>query len=439
MGRLLKNGIIVTQNENRDIIKGDILIENDTIVDIASQIDPKNHQIHNFENLVITPGFIQSHIHLCQTLFRNIADNLSLLDWLEKYILLLENAHTEESLRASVQLGIAELLLGGTTCILDMGSPKYQEIIFQEIAHSGIRGTSGMVMMDISLRDSGKSTDRILEMTEELITNWHNKENNRIKYALSPRFIPTCTNKLLEGVKALSEKFDLVIHSHAAENQQEVVLVKSQTGVLPVNHFVKMGLASSKLSLAHCVWLTAEEIELLSEHKINVLHCPTANLKLGSGIAPIPDFLVKNINVSLGSDGAACNNNLDMFQEMRLCALIQKPLRGPDSLSAQTVFDMATIGGAKSLDLSRQIGSLEIGKKADLVILNLNKVHSIPADDIYSQIVYSGKSSNVLHVMVDGSWQVFDQKLQKYEEIEVIKKSWYYIYKMLDDLKFSKT
>jgi cytosine/adenosine deaminase-related metal-dependent hydrolase len=439
MGLLLKHGNVITQNDNRDIINGDILIEEGNIINIASEIEPKGHDVYNFENLVIAPGFVQSHIHLCQTLFRNIADNLPLMEWLNNYILPLEAAHTKKSLQSAVQLGLAELLLGGTTCILDMGHSRYQEIIFQEMVYSGIRGASGMVMMDIGKSGSENKTDRVLVQTEELIGNWHKKENHRISYALAPRFIPSCSSKLLKGVKSLAEKYDLIIHSHASENQQEVALVKSQTGVSPVHYFVNTGLSEFTLSLAHCVWLTREEIDLLSKYNINVLHCPSANLKLGSGIAPIPEYLSKNINVSLGSDGAACNNNLDMFQEMRLSALIQKPFRGPDSLPAQKVFDMATLGGARSLNLSHQIGSLEVGKKADLVVFNFNKVHSIPADDIYSQIVYSGKSENIRHVMIDGIWQVYNQKLQKYEENEVIKKSWYYIYKMLDNLKISLT
>jgi len=281
-----------------------------------------------------------------------------------------------------------------------------------------------MVMMDRGDHSYKYELNEILKTTESLIKTWHQSSNSRIQYALAPRFAPSCSQQLWEGVKSIAEENDLIIHSHSSENKKEWQLVKDITGYSNIEFFVKSGLASPKLCLAHCIWVSEEEIDLIADTGINVLHCPTANLKLGSGIAPVPRFVEKGVNIALGSDGAACNNNLDIFQEMRLAALIQKPQNGVKSTSANIILDMATLGGAKALGLEDQIGSIEVGKKADLTILNLNKVHCIPADDIYSQIVYSANASNVKHVMIDGKWTVFDHQLTNLKEEDVISTVW---------------
>lgn len=424
MGKLLKNGLIITQNSKREILQADLLIEGNGIQKIAPNLSPKGHEIFNIDGMLVTPGFVQSHIHLCQTLFRNLADDLELLDWLEKRIWPLEMAHNENSLRASAQLGLAEVMLGGVTSILDMGNGKHQEVIFEEMTSSGIRGFSGMVMMDTGNQSYKQDTEEVLQETEKYIEKWHQSQNGRIGYALAPRFVPSCSPKLWNAVQILSKEFNLIIHTHSSENKRECQLVKELTGFSNVEYFVHKKLASPKLCLAHCIWVSEEETDMLAGWGIKVLHCPTANLKLGSGIAPIPRFLEKEINVSLGSDGAPCNNNLDIFQEMRMAALIQKPTAGVNSTSATQIFDMATINGAKALGLEEQIGSLEIGKKADLVVLNLNKVHTIPADDIYSQIVYSTRASDVQHVMIDGKWVVYDQKLKNYSIEKIKTQAW---------------
>lgn len=424
MGLLLKNALIITQNAGKDLFTGDILVERDIISQIGKDIPATGQKVYQFDGLVLAPGFIQSHVHLCQTLFRNLSDDLELLEWLRQNIWPLEMSHDEESLRASARLGLVELLLNGTTCILDMGNARDQEIIFQEMADSGIRGSSGMVMMDAGEQSYQQETNQLIASTGALIEEWHNSHEGRIQYALAPRFVLSCSPKLWKEVKKLSDKFDLIIHSHSSENKTEWQEIKRLTGYSNLEYFVRNNLASPRLCLAHCIWVSPKEIQMLADYHINVLHCPSANLKLGSGIAPIPEFLEKGVNVSLGSDGAACNNNLDIFNEMRLAAFIQKPRLGVTSISAEEVFDMATIGGAKSLGLSDKIGSIEPGKKADLVVLDLNKVHSIPADDIYAQIVYSSKASSVQHVMVDGKWLVYDQKVQSYSEKQIIEDAW---------------
>jgi 5-methylthioadenosine/S-adenosylhomocysteine deaminase len=425
MGILLKNGLIITQNSNRDVFSGDILIQGNHISKIGIDLPEGNHEVLHLDRMVVSPGFVQSHVHLCQTLFRNLSDDLELLDWLENHIWPMENAHNEDSLRISARLGLAEMLLSGTTAILDMGNGNFQDIIFQEMASSGIRGLSGMVMMDMGDQPYKRKTADILQDSEALINKWHNTHDGRIHYALAPRFVPSCSMELWNGVKKLSDDYQLIIHTHSSENRTEWKIVKNQTGYSNVEFFVRKHLASPRLCLAHCIWLEKQEFGMLSDYGINVLHCPSANLKLGSGIAPIPEFIKRKINVSLGSDGAACNNNLDIFHEMRLAALIQKPHAGVKATPALTVFDMATLGGSRSLGLQEYIGSLEEGKKADLVILNLNKVHSIPADDIYSQIVYSGKAADVVHVMINGKWIVSEGQLNTIDHDTLISQSWY--------------
>ncbi len=432
MGILLKNSLIVTQNANRDIFRGDILIENDRIRRIEKDIPPDHHDVYDLSDLVVIPGLIQTHIHLCQTLFRNLADDLELLDWLEKRIWPFEMAHNEESLRISAQLGLAELMLNGTTTILDMGNGQFQQVIFEEMERSGIRGFSGLVMMDQGDQPYKLSTEDNLKTTEALIKRWHGTANGRIQYALAPRFVPTCSKELWKGVRTLSQKYGLLIHTHSSENQKEWQLVKEKTGYTNIEFFVENELASERLCLAHCIWVSDQEVEMLAQHRIKVLHCPSSNLKLGSGIAPIPLYLKKNITVSLGSDGAPCNNNLDIFWEMRLASLIHKPRFGVTSTTAQQIFDLATVGGARTLGMEQQIGSLEAGKKADLVVLDLNKVHCIPADNIYSQIVYSAKSSDVLHVMIDGKWTVFNKSLIPYSRKKLVKDSWTQIHQLFE-------
>lgn len=435
MGILLKNVFIVTQNSNRDILTGDVLVEDDRIQEVSARIPEVNHEVVDLTGKVLIPGLIQTHVHLCQTLFRNLADDLELLDWLEKRIWPFEMAHDADSLRASARLGLAELLLGGTTTILDMGNGTNQDVIFSEMAASGIRGFSGKVMMDQGSQPYKEATEVSLTESERLIGKWHGAENGRLHYALAPRFVPSCSLDLWQGVKALSDQYGLIIHTHSSENRKEWQLVKETTGYSNVEFFFRHGLASSRLNLAHCIWVSDDEIRMMKESQVNVLHCPSANLKLGSGIAPVPEFLKEGINVSLGADGAPCNNNLDIFMEMRLAALIQKPHRGVRSTSANQIFDMATLGGARALGLQDEIGSIETGKKADLVVLDLNKVHAIPADNIYSQIVYSAHASDVQHVMIDGKWTVWNRELQNDSYAQIVTDTWQQIQKLFNRIK----
>ncbi len=408
--------MIVTVNSKSEVFRGDLLIENDSIKQIGKSIDLIDVPVFDASDYIITPGFIQTHVHLCQTLFRNLADDLSLLDWLQKKIWPFEGKHTPDTLRLSAELGITELLLGGTTTILDMGTVHHTEVIFEEIEKSGIRAFCGKTMMDhnSTINSLRESTNQAIESSCKLLEKFHNKADGRIKYAFAPRFALSCSEDLLKEVGALAEKYKVIYHTHASENKKEIELVRERFGKRNIEYFDSIGITGPNLCLAHCVWLSENERNLLKETNTKVLHCPSANLKLGSGVAPIPDYLKSGINVSLGSDGAPCNNNMDIFTEMRLAALIQKPHYGAKAMPAETVFKMATIDGAKALGLEKQIGSLEKNKKADVAFIKINQVQTIPFENVYSKIVYATQSNSIDHLIINGNWVVKDRKLFHY-------------------------
>jgi 5-methylthioadenosine/S-adenosylhomocysteine deaminase len=410
---LIKNAHIVTMNSALDFFKGDILVSVNRIEKIAENIPSSNLDVFDAEGFIVTPGLIQTHIHLCQTLFRNLADDLSLLDWLKEKIWPFEAAHKPETLRLSVQLGLSELLKSGTTTILDMGTVHHQDVIFEELISSGIRAFAGKTMMDYGEIPDGlnEKTHHSIDESLRLLKKWDNSANGRIRYAFAPRFAISCSDELLIETGRLAKEYNTLFHTHASENQGELELVKKRFGLRNIEVFDKLGFAKENLCLAHCIWLDENEKQLLKAQQIKVLHCPSSNLKLGSGIAAIPEYLKRGIHVSIGADGAPCNNNLDIFNEMRLAALIQKPKFGPQAMPALDVFKLATINGAETLGLRNEIGSLEIGKKADLTFIKLNQVHSIPFDNIYSKLVYSTQANDVEHVMVDGQWIVKDRKV----------------------------
>ncbi|KAA3611320.1 MAG: 5'-deoxyadenosine deaminase [Calditrichaeota bacterium] len=415
---LIKNAQIVTMNPSFDFFKGDILVSENRIEQVSKNIPAQGYDVFDAEGYVVTPGLIQTHIHLCQTLFRNLADDLSLLDWLKEKIWPFEAAHQPETLRLSAQLGLSELLKSGTTTILDMGTVQHQDVIFEELVKSGIRAFAGKTMMDYGKIPDGlnEDTHNSIDESVRLLKKWDGSGNGRIRYAFAPRFAVSCSDELLIETGRLAKEHNTLFHTHASENPDELDMVKKRFGLRNVEVFDKLGFARENLCLAHCIWLDENEKQLLKAQEIKVLHCPSSNLKLGSGIAAIPDFLKRGIKVSIGADGAPCNNNLDVFMEMRLAALIQKPTNGPQAMPAQDVFKLATINGAETLGLKDQIGSIEIGKKADLTFIKLNQVHSIPFDNIYSKLVYSTQANDVEHVMIDGQWIVRDKKVKTIDE-----------------------
>lgn len=372
--------------------------------------------------LVLLPGLIQAHIHLCQTLFRGLADDLVLENWLAKRIWPLEAAHTDETVYWSAMLGAAELLLGGTTAILDMETVRHTAAAFRALEVIGIRATAGKCLMDAESNPAGlrEPTDAALREAADLCARWHGAAGGRLRYCYAPRFVPSCTGPLLRAVSDLAERHDAVVHTHAAETPVELELVKRATGRDEITYLDSVGVAGPRAALAHCVWVDHEAIGQLARAGTNVVHCPSSNLKLGSGIAPIPEMLAAGCRVAIGADGAPCNNRLDAFTELRLAALIQKPRLGPESLPAAGALELATLGGARALGLESEIGSIEPGKRADLIALDLSGPHVQPEEaDLISRIVYSARAADVRHVFVDGKAVVRDRKLTTADEEEI--------------------
>ncbi len=368
-----------------------------------------NSPVVDARHCVAIPGFVQGHVHLCQTLFRGMADDLELLDWLGRKIFPLEAAHDERSVYASALLGIAELIRSGTTTILDMGTVRHEEEIVRAVGETGLRAFVGKAMMDINdacpqLRETAAEA---LGSTRRLAERWHNSYEGRVRYAAAPRFLLSCTDGLMQAAHEMTASFDgMLFHTHASENRGEIAAVRARCAMENIEYLDHLGVLGARSVLAHCVHVNEREVDILASTGSAVAHCPSSNLKLGSGIAPVPHFHSRGIALALGADGAPCNNSLNMFMEMRLASLIQKPVHGPLAMPARLVFEMATSGGARALGMGGEIGSLDAGRKADIVLLDLRQVWNPvdPGGDVYSAIVYSAGPENVDSVMIDGAW-----------------------------------
>jgi cytosine/adenosine deaminase-related metal-dependent hydrolase len=423
---LICNATVVTMNPSREILApADVLIQGDRIAQVGRRLSAKAppHRVLDATGLVVLPGLIHGHLHACQTLFRNQADGLELLSWLRQRIWPMEAAHDERSMRASADLTFAELMKSGSTAALDMGAVHHTDAIFESARDCGFRLTGGKAMMDFGddLHSALKeTTSASLAESARLIDAWHGSQGNRLRYALAPRFALSCTEELLRASAALARERSVRLHTHASENAAECEAVRRRTGKDNVEYLHSVGISGKDVALAHCVWLRPEEHRILSETGTHVCHCPSANLKLASGLARIPELLNQGVNVCLGADGAACNNNLDIFTEMRLAALIHKPRAGPAAMPPARILEMATLGGAKLLGLEGEIGSIEPGKRADLAVLDLAAAHTAPNGDLLSRIVYSAHASDVRHVVIDGKVVVRHRELLTLDERAVL-------------------
>ncbi|MBT9152731.1 MAG: 5-methylthioadenosine/S-adenosylhomocysteine deaminase [Firmicutes bacterium] len=406
MSILFKNALVVTMNERREVFTGQVYVEGNRIVEVNGNREEAD-KVVDATGQALIPGLIQPHIHLCQTIFRGCADDMELLDWLKLRIWPLEGAHDADSIYYSALLGCGELFQGGTTAIIDMETVHHTDSALQAITDCGMRAVAGKVMMDWGRsvpQTLLEDTDSSVRESVRLLERWHNTAGGRLHYAFSPRFVVSCTEELLVRVRDLSRHYGVMVHTHASENRGEISLVERERGMQNVRYLAHLGLTGPRLVLAHCIHVDDSELDILAASGTKVVHCPSSNLKLGSGIAPIPKMLEKAVDVSIAADGAPCNNNLDMFHEMRLAALIQKPIYGPTAMPAIKIFEMATLGGAKAMGLEDEIGSIEVGKKADLALVSLAGLHNSPAHavDSYAQLVYQLKSNDVLLTMVDG-------------------------------------
>lgn len=420
---LIKNGTLLTMDERDTIRRGDLLLRDGQIASLGESGRAADVVI-DAAGCAVLPGFVQTHIHLCQTLFRGAADDLSLLDWLKKRVWPMEAAHTAASIKAAARLGIAELLKGGTTCALTMETVNHTEEVFQVVEESGFRATVGKCMMDKGDDvPAGLHEDLESSIAESLalLAKWHGRAEGRIRFCFAPRFALSCTPTLLARVAQLAKEHQVMVHTHASENRHECALVESETGYRNVAYLHSLGLSGRHVVLAHCVHLDEAEFETLAATQTNVAHCPSSNQKLGSGIAEVKRMLELGISVSLGADGAACNNRLDMFTEMRSMSLLQKALHGPEALPARQALRLATIGGARALGLDHEIGTLEPGKRADVIVVNLDSLHASPrANDPASVLVYSAQPADVKCVVIDGRLVMNDRKLLTLQEESVM-------------------
>lgn len=421
---LIKGGSVITMDERDSIVSGDLLVSDGKIQDIAGDKTHQTDVVIDARGCVVLPGFVQTHIHLCQTLFRGAADDLSLIDWLKKRIWPMEAAHSVESIRASARLGIAELIKGGTTCALTMETVNHTEAVFQVVDETGFRATVGKCMMDKGDEvpaELHEKTEASVQESLALLEAWHGRADGRIRFCFAPRFAISCTPELLSKVARLARERGVMVHTHASENRNECAMVEQSTGFRNITYLDSLGLTGRHVALAHCVHLDDDEFATLKRTHTNVVHCPSSNLKLGSGIAPVRRMLEEGISVSLGADGAACNNRLDMFTEMRTAALLQKALHGPEVLPAKRALRMATIDGARALGLGEEIGSLEVGKRADVIVVRMDSLRSTPQPtDLASAIAYSLQASDVETVIIDGQLVMLKGKLLTLDEPSVL-------------------
>jgi cytosine/adenosine deaminase-related metal-dependent hydrolase len=408
---VLRGGTLITVDASRRVFSGDLLLEGGRIValDVALPT-PAGARVLDVSGCAVMPGLVQAHTHVCQTLCRGAADDLPLLAWLKDRVWPYEAALDEPAMRAAARLAAAELLLSGTTAILDMGTVHETDALADELARCGLRATLGKAMMDdgqgvpARLRET---TQASLDESDALARRWSGAADDRLRYAYAPRFVLSCTEALLHEVAA-RVRAGARLHTHASEQLAECELVRAERGNDNLAYLGGLGLVGPRSAFAHCVHPTLAERHLLAQRGGHVVHCPSSNLKLGSGIAPIPEMLMEGISVALGADGAPCNNNLDGFIELRLAALLHKHRAGTASLPAMLALELATLGGARAIGREDELGSLQPGKHADVIVLDLMTPHGAPSPDPVSQVVYGAQSRDVRHVFVDGRQLVAD-------------------------------
>ena len=355
----------------------------------------------------VLPGFVQAHLHLCQTLRRNGPEDLPLLPWLERHVWPGEAAHDAETMLVAARLGLAECLSSGVTAVLDMGSVRHSDSLFRAAARAGIRYTGGNVLMDdpeTAPEALRASAEEGLAETERLLADWHGRERGRLRVAVQPRFAVTCTQRLLRRAAELAVEKGLTIHTHASESREECELVRRRSGTDNVAYLDRVGLLTPRTCIAHAVHTGEREWRTLADRQTAVAHCPSSNLRLASGVCPAPEMRRAGVRVALGSDGAACNDLLDLFREIRLAALLPRARASSDRITSFEALRMATWDGARALGLPGPEG-LVPGGRADLVILDPEAGWTLPvewAGEPYGTVVHGMGRENVFATIVDG-------------------------------------
>ncbi len=409
---LIRQATLVTVNATDEVLEqADLAIAGDKIVGVGSA--PPGFvpdRVLEGRDRIVLPGLINTHTHLSMTLMRNYADDLAFWPWLLERIKPLEDHLVPEDVRVGARLGIAELIRGGTTCFHDMYF--HLDEVADEVAGAGLRARLCGALFD----NSGRG-EHLLRAAVELHDDWHGKASGRVTVALAPHSAYLCSPPYLREILQEARRLQCGLHIHVAETEREVGDSRERYGVTPVQHLAELGCFRVPTVAAHGIYVDAVDCRLLREGRVSIAHNPGSNLKLANGIAPVQMLLDEGINVSLGTDGAASNNNLNLFEEMHLAALLQKWLRrDAEALPARQVLRMATIRGAEALGLDASIGSLEVGKQADIIIVDAAQPHLAPRHDPVALLVYSAQAADVCTVLVDGRILMENRELKTLDE-----------------------
>lgn len=430
MKTLVKNIDIITMDaDNHRYENGAILYDGDTIEYVGAfselagsiELDIGQIKVVDGKGMLALPGFINAHTHIVMTAFRGFADNMPLWEWLTEKIWPMEDRLMAEDAYWLSLLGAAEMISAGVTTFSDMY--MFTSDIAKAVSDSGMRA-----VISRGLTGPDEQMQQRLSDVEEL-AKWQNRAEGRITMMIGPHSVYTCTPEFLGTCRQLAEKYDAGIHIHLAETSKEVDDCIREYGNTPVEHLYKLGFFNLPVTAAHCVHVNENDMDLMAKYNVKAVHCPSSNMKLASGFAPVDEMLKRGITVSLGTDGAASNNNLSILKEMSVAALIAKGYTGnPKSLPARTAVEMATKMGAKAVMLEDKIGSLEAGKKADIQLIDTNSPHYYPKEDLLVHLVYSGNSSDADTVIINGKIVMQGRKLttieltRVYQEVEKIVK-----------------
>ena len=405
MDLFISGGTVVTMDaEFRVIEDGGVAIEGDVITEVGKRVDlePKSRGVKktiDARGTLVLPGMINGHAHAAMSLFRGVAEDHSLDDWLQRYIFPAEARNvTEDFVFWGTRLGVLEMLRGGVTTYADMY--YFEDVVARVTKEAGMRGVLGETILDFAAPDH-KTPAAALAYTQKYIERWNG--DPLITPAVAPHSIYTLSTETLKSAGALARANGVPILMHIAEAPFESERSRAQHGGSPVNYLERIGLLGGDVVGAHCVWVDAMDIATLLRRGVGTVHNPSSNMKLASGVMPVVDLLTAGVPVGLATDSAASNNNQDLFQEMNVAAKLQKVTRmDPRALPARQVVEMATIGGARALHLDKQIGSLEVGKQADVVLIGTGATHSTPMYNVYSQLVYALNAHDVLTVVIAG-------------------------------------
>lgn len=418
---IIKGGTIVTMDGSHRVIdQGGIAIKSGRIIEVGrtADIDRKYaaREVLNAAGKVVIPGLINGHTHVPMTLFRGIADDLDLQEWLTKYIFPAEAKNvSEDFVRVGTRLGLAEMIRSGTTTYCDMY--YFEDAVADETFKAGMRGVLGETVIDFPVADN-KTYDEGLAYSERFIKKW--KGNALIVPAIAPHAPYTVSEDHLKAARSLSDKLGAPIVIHISETKREVDDSLKSKGASPVDYLNRIGFLSDRVIAAHMVWVSDEELGLLKKLGVGIVHNPQSNMKLASGTAPVPQMLKENLPVGLGTDGAASNNDLNLWEEMDTAAKLHKLInQDPKVVSAEEAFEMATIRGARALHLDKEIGSIEKGKRADLVIVDLDDLNQTPWYNIYSDLVYATKADDVRTVIIEGRVVMRDRRLLTLNEVAI--------------------